>query len=114
MDIELEDNKQFISNIPRIRGREIPVLSYQRKIDPISVPMWDKRCYIRNSSQATLLYTRQLTRDVHVKTFQIIIGRRTSFAALGWENADSNFQTLVTSLLVNKNLSRSYLNFLIK
>ena len=29
------------------------------KIDPISVPMWDKDCYIRDSSHAMLVYTRR-------------------------------------------------------
>ena len=77
---------------------------------PISVPMWDKRCYIRDSSHAMLLYTRQLTRNVHVTTFHIIMGRRrvSTFEALVWENADENFQTLVTSLLVNKNFKYEY------
>ena len=63
---------------------------------------------VRDSSHATLLYTRQLTRDVHVTRFQIIIGwRRVSSSVRLW-NADSNFQTLVTILLVHKNIMCEY------
>ena len=43
------------------------------KIDPIAVSMLDKHSYIQDSSLAMLLYMRQLTHDVYVTTFQIII-----------------------------------------
>ena len=54
-----------------------------------SIPS-DERCFIRDSSHATLLYTRQLTRDVHVMTFKIVIGWR--LVALGCETSIQIFK----------------------